>query len=536
LSYTRDSLQYEQQLIFASGILLREAVSAAFFVGQAKNWHLRCFAAFLKRMICSPMMRAAFLAVLLCQVLPLFANAEDRRPNILMIAVDDLRPQLGCYGVERVHSPNIDRLASGALMFERAYCMVPTCGASRASLMTSIRPSPGRFVTHLAVAEQEAPGITTLNTWLKQHGYHTISNGKVFHNPSDNAAGWSEPAWRPGQPAIGAPPPAVKKKGGGKGKAGGKAAGNRDEDGNTRGRPYGLSNLGDDEHNDGQVALKTIADLRRMKDSGSPFFIAAGFFKPHLPFICPKKYWDLYPEGTFELPANYHPPKDAPPESIHASGELRSYSGVPKTGPLPDEMARELIRGYHACVSFTDAQIGRVLDELEGLGLAENTIVILWGDHGWNLAEHTLWCKHSCYETSMRVPLILRAPGQIGGARTGAIAELIDVYPTLCELAGIPVPGHARGRSLAPLLRNPGQAWPSTAIGRFGNGDTIRTDTHRFTEYSKPGMEPFARMMYDHRVDPGENVNISEQVGQSSTVENLTGLLRAGKGRDDDLK
>lgn len=460
------------------------------------------------------------------------------KPNILMIAVDDLRPQLRCYGVEQVHSPNMDRLASRSLLFDRAYCMVPTCGASRASLMTSIRPAPKRFVTHLAIAEKEAPGIVTLNTHLKQNGYVTLSNGKVFHNPSDNAHGWSEPAWRPGEKAEGAPPPTAKKKGAGKGNGKGKgktATASKDEDGKSRGRPYGVSDLSDDEHSDGQVALKTIADLRRMKESGQPFFIAAGFFKPHLPFICPQKYWDMYPPGSLKLPTNYHPPKDAPEVSIHNSGELRAYTGVPKAGPLPDDMALEMIRGYHACVSFTDAQIGRVLDELDRLDLAKNTIVILWGDHGWNLAEHTLWCKHSCYETSMRVPLMIRVPGMDGGQRTAALTELIDVYPTLCELAQVPVPAHVQGRSFVPLLTDPTQAWKTEAIGRFTNGDTIRTATHRFSEYSTRDQGAFARMLYDHRADPAENVNISEQVGQSATVEDLTSRLRAGKGKDGDL-
>jgi iduronate 2-sulfatase len=463
-------------------------------------------------------------------------GAEVTRPNILFIAVDDLRPQLGCYGVKQVKSPNIDRLAAQGLMFNRAYCMVPTCGASRASLMTSIRPAPKRFMTHLAYAEKDAPGITTLNTQLKQNGYHTISNGKVFHHPEDNAAGWSEPAWRPGQPANGVPTPAKSgvKKGGGRGKGKGKGK-SKDEDGQSRGRPFAISELSDDEHSDGQVALKSIADMRRLKDAGQPFFLAAGFFKPHLPFIVPKKYWDLYPPESIALPSNYHPPKDAPAESIHNSGELRAYSGVPKTGPLPDELALNLIRGYHACVSFTDAQIGRVLDELERLDLARNTIVILWGDHGWNLAEHTLWCKHSCYETSMRVPLIIRAPGFQGGLKTDALAELIDVYPTLCELARVPVPSHVQGRSFVPLMRDPGQDWKEQAIGRFTQGDTIRTGNFRFTEYTERERGPIARMLYDHRADPGEDINISEHPEQSETVARLTGRLRAGKGKDGDL-
>jgi iduronate 2-sulfatase len=467
-------------------------------------------------------------ALLFAVFSPQLAAAD--RPNILFIAVDDLRPQLGCYGMPQVHSPNIDRIAKAGLMFDRAYCMVPTCGASRASLMTSIRPSPKRFQTHLAIAEKEAPGIITLNTQLKQNGYHTISNGKVFHNPSDNAAGWSEPAWRPGQPAEGAPPATPKKKGKGKSNPA------QPKDSTSRGRPFGVSDLTDDEHSDGQVAMKTIDDLRRMKDSDQPFFIAAGFFKPHLPFICPQKYWDLYPPETIKLPANYHEPKDAPAESIHNSGELRAYSGVPKTGRLPDDMALGLIRGYHACVSFTDAQIGRILDELERLDLSKNTIVILWGDHGWNLAEHTLWCKHSCYETSMRVPLLISAPGFKGGLKTDALTELIDVYPTLCELVNVPVPAHVQGRSFVPLMIDPTQPWKDQAIGRFGKGDTLRTSDYRFTEYTDREQGPIARMLYDHRTDPGENVNVAEADEIETVAEDLTMRLRQGKGKDDDLK
>lgn len=464
-----------------------------------------------------------------------YSAVAAEHPNILMIAVDDLRPQLGCYGLPQVKSPNIDRLAAQGLIFNRAYCMVPTCGASRASLMTSIRPAPKRFVNHLTYAEKDAPGITTLNTHLRQNGYYTISNGKVFHHPEDNAVGWSEPAWRPSPPTSGT---ALKsgqaRKGGRQAKGKGRNQ-KKDEDGVTRGAPFQISPLDDDDLGDGQVAQKTIADLRRLKEKGQPFFLAAGFFKPHLPFIAPKKYWDLYPADTIKLPVNYHRPKDAPDESIHNSGELRSYAGVPKQGRLPDELALNLIRGYHACVSFTDAQIGKVLDELDRLDLARNTIIILWGDHGWNLAEHTLWCKHSCFETSMRVPLIVRAPGVKGGFKTAGLTELIDVYPSLCELAGLPVPAHVQGRSFTPLLKNPALPWKEQAIGRFQNGDTIRTDHFRFTEYANAQSGGIARMLYDHRADPGEDINVSERSAHADTVTLLTKRLRAGKGKDGDL-
>ncbi len=460
------------------------------------------------------MKRLPALSLLLALAATLPAVVAPAKPNILMIAVDDLRPQLASYGVENVVSPHIDRLAAAGVVFDRAYCMVPTCGASRASLMTSIRPSPKRFVTHLASAEEEAPGIPTLNTWFKRHGYTTISNGKVFHHAGDSAAGWSEPVWRPSVRESSTPVP----------------------EGARRGPPYEISPRDDAGLPDGKVAQKTIDDLRRLAEAGKPFFLAAGFYKPHLPFIAPKRYWDLYPPGSLGPPRDYHRPEGAPDAAIHNSGELRHYAGVPKTGPVSDEMALELIRGYHACVSFTDAQIGRVLDELDRLGLAENTIVILWGDHGWNLGEHTLWNKHSCFETSMRVPLLVRGPGIASGVRTAGLTELIDVYPTLCELAGLPVPPHAEGRSFVPLLEDPSQPWKEEAIGRFGRGDTIRTDTHRFTEYAPAPQDPATRMLYDHRVDPRENVNISERAANAAVVEELAARLRAGKGNDDDLE
>ena len=463
-------------------------------------------------------------AALLLFVAPAFAADK---PNILMIVVDDLRPQLGCYGQSQVQSPNIDRLAAQGVLFERAYCMVPTCGASRASLMTSIRPAPKRFVSHLTYAERDAPGITTLNTHLKQNGYTTLSNGKVFHHPEDEAIGWSEPAWRPTVRKGPLTPEAKAEKK--------KPGGNKDEDGNTRSAPYEISPRPDDELGDGMVAQKTIADLQRLKGKEQPFFLVAGFFKPHLPFVAPKKYWDLYPAGTFKLPANYYPPKDAPAAAIVDDGELRSYAGVPKAGPLSDELAINLIHGYNACVSFTDAQVGRVLAELDRLDLAKDTIVILWGDHGWLLGEHSFWGKHRCYEDSMQVPLIIRAPGLKGGVKTTGITELIDVYPSLCELTGLPIPAHVQGRSFAPLLKNPMLPWKDQAIGRFQSGDTIRTDTHRFTEYSKAKGNPSGRMLYDHRDDPAENVNVSEQPTSAATALKLAGRLNAGKGKDGDL-
>ncbi|HYW81330.1 MAG TPA: sulfatase, partial [Thermoguttaceae bacterium] len=415
------------------------------------------------------------------------------RPNVLFIAVDDLRPQLGCYGQSQIVSPNLDQLASEGILFRRSYCMVPTCGASRASLLTGIRPARDRFVNYLAWAEKDAPGITTLNTHFHNNGYYTVSNGKIFHHPTDSAAGWSEPAWRPKRDAIFL---------GNYAKETVLAAAKDNPRG--RGPAFESADVPDDFYPDGKLARKAVADLRRLKDKKEPFFLAVGFFKPHLPFVAPTKYWDLYSREEIHLPSNRTRPTDAPDAAIHTWGELRAYADIPPEGPLTDDMARTLIHGYYACVSYTDAQIGRVLDELERLDLAENTIVIVWGDHGWNLGEHTLWCKHCCFETSMRAPIILRAPGIAGGKTTDGLTEFIDIYPSLCDLAGLSKPDHLQGTSFVPLLNHPDMAWKSAAIGRYGNGDTIRTEGHRYTTYATSNGKPLGRMLYDHKVDSGE--------------------------------
>ena len=231
------------------------------------------------------------------------------------------------------------------------------------------------------------------------------------------------------------------------------------------------------------------------------------------------------------MPGNYHIPKNAPKESIHSSGELRAYAGIPPKGPVSNEAARSLIHGYYACVSYTDALVGKVLDELDRLKLSENTIVVLWGDHGWNLGEHTLWCKHSCYETSMHIPLIVRAPGIKGGQRRTGLVESIDLYPSLCELAGIRSPDHLQGQSFATLMRNADAPWKSAAVGRYRNGDTIRTDAFRFTEYTNNQGARTSRMLYDHSKDPGENVNVA--ASRKDSVRELSAALHKLMGQDD---
>jgi choline-sulfatase len=441
-------------------------------------------------------------------------SASNRRPNVLFIAVDDLRCELACYGHPLVKSPSIDRLAAEGTMFRRAYCMVAVCGASRASMMTGIRPTPTRFVSYLTRASEDTPDAVTLNTHFQQHGYHTVNNGKMFHHADDNQHGWSQPAWRPQRV---------------RGSVRYRLPENQrivSDPRIERGPPYESADVADNAYHDGLTADKSLADLRRLAKQQQPFFLAVGFLKPHLPFVAPKRYWDLYDRAEIKLPENYrYVPQDAPAVSIHNWGELRHYHGVPAQGPVSDEMAHTLIHGYYACVSYVDALIGRLLDELDRLEIADNTIVVLWGDHGWNLGEHTMWCKHCVYENSMQAPLLIRAPGMKPNNSVDALAEFIDVYPTLCQLAGLPLRDQLEGHSLVPLLRGESGTHKPYAVGRFGRGDTVRSDRYRYSEFHDRQGKLLGRMLYDHQTDPRENVNVVELPENQSVVKKLSAEL-----------
>lgn len=465
------------------------------------------------------------LGLVLCVVSGLAFSQERERPNVLFIAIDDLRPQLACYGKEFMHSPNIDQLASRGVLFERAYCMVPTCGASRAALMTSVRPARDRFVDHLAWAEKDAVGKIPLHTHFKNSGYTTISLGKILHHPTDHADGWSEPAWRsdkPGWQDQAAMEQAIAK--------------DKKEFPNKRrhrGKPFEAFDAPDNDYPDGDCTTRAIEYLEKFSQTPEqPFFLAVGLLKPHLPFNAPQKYWDLYDAEQIGLPDNYHAPKNAPDGAVHNSGELRAYAGIHPRDPVDTETAKKLIHGYYACVSFADAQVGRLLTALEEQQLADNTIVVLWGDHGWQLGEHGMWNKHSCFETSMHAPLIVAAPHQSAirpGSRVANLVEFIDIYPSLCELTGLPVPSHVEGTSLAQQMIEPSSSGKPYAVGRFGAGDTIRSDSFRYSEYTTPQGELRGSMLYDHREDPEENVNIVRE--QPAVAEGLSEELDERKGR-----
>lgn len=440
---------------------------------------------------------------------------KPTKPNILFIAVDDLRPELSSYGANHIQSPSIDKLASQSLVFDRAYCNIPVCGASRASLMSGIRPGKHRFIGYSTRLNEDYPGATSLPMHFKNNGYTTISNGKIYHHKDDDAEAWDE-VWGP------------------KGQFSGRdylLANNVDLDTKegSRGYPFEKALVSDTAYKDGKTAEKSIRDLRKLSKEGKPFFLAVGFLKPHLPFNAPAKYWDLYDSANISLPENYLQPETTPKEAFHNFGELRHYSVVPKTGPLSDELANKLIHGYYACVSYTDAQIGKLLHELEVLGLDENTIVILWGDHGWNLGDHMMWCKHCNFESSLHVPLMIKVPGRTKGERTSDITEYVDIYPSLSELAGLPIPDELEGESFVGSI-NGEKRIDDFAISKFHEGVTIVKENYFYTEYLGDDDKAIARMLFDHSTDPLELKNLSEEKEFEAVVRELHTLLRSNWG------
>jgi arylsulfatase A-like enzyme len=477
----------------------------------------------MKRMIGAIAMAAGLAAA------PVAAPAA--RMNVLFVAVDDLRPELGCYGVKGIRSPAIDRLAARGTVFERAYCQQAVCSPSRTSLLTGCRPDTTRVYDLETHFRKNLPDVVTLPQHFKSHGYFTRSVGKIFHGGLDDAPSWSEPPPKAGRPMYALPA--------NKELVARKIEAAKDREFKTASARYNAmtgpstecADVADNAYSDGAIADAAIEMLRAAKDK--PFFLAVGFLKPHLPFIAPKTYWDLYRRDAIAAAPNPFAPDGASRFALPDWGELRAYSDIPRTGPLPEEQARVLKHGYYACVSYMDAQLGRVLDELDRLGLRETTVVVLWGDHGWKLGDHGAWCKHTNFEIDTRAPLICAAPGRKGAGRPSrALVEFVDLYPSLCELAGLPLPPHLEGTSFTPLLDAPDRPWKPAAFSQYPRGPvmghTMRTDRFRFTRWiAKDGTES-ARELYDHRADPQENRNIAEAPGNRAQVAELTAQMQAG--------
>lgn len=466
------------------------------------------------------------------------SSAVGAPPNVLFIAVDDLRPELGCYG-KPVRSPNVDQLASEGTLFERAYVQVALCMPSRASLMTGRRPDTTGVVDFTVRFRDVLGDVVTLPQHFKNNGYHAAAFGKLFHN--DDPVSWSEPLWKSDRARYHT-------------EFGKQVLAWIKEDhrrltymwdlgdGVTKkkrpgGLPWEAPDVPDNALRDGHIADAAIAKMKEVKDK--PFFLAVGFHKPHLPFIAPKKYFDLYDPDKIPLAPNPFPPRNAPRFATYNWNDLRHYYGIPDVGPVSEEQARDLKHAYYACVSFMDAQVGRLWKSLDELGLRDNTIVVLWGDHGWQLGEHGMWDKHSNFETSTWAPLIVRTPGQKPG-RTNALVEFVDIYPTLSELCGLPLDDGLEGCSFAPLIKDPDRQWKSAAFSQYqrvipgygqvarGMGYSMRTDRYRFTEWLVPGTEFRVYELYDHRTDPDENINLAVAAAHKPLVDGLKEKLHAG--------
>ena len=471
------------------------------------------------------------------------AEPTPTRPHILFIAVDDLKPTIGAYRDPIARTPNLDRLAARGLLFENAYCNQAVCAASRNTLLTGSR-STTLGIYNLATNFRKAvPDAVTLPQYFMRHGYRTEGMGKIFHvghGNSDDPASWSVPFLKDNVVDYALPASTD----------GGKLTREAALFGNSkpsdvplnqlpRGAAWENADLPDTAYADSRIATNAIAALRRAKEKpAEPLFLAVGFVRPHLPFSVPKKYWDLYDPAKLPLATFRTPPAGAPPYAGKTLGELNQYKPFPNNPPLSDEHERTALHGYYASVSYMDAQLGRVLDELDRLALAPSTIIVLWSDHGWHLGDHGMWTKHTNYEQANHIPLLIVAPGVTRpGTRTAAMTETVDLYPTLAALAGLPapqVPQTLDGRSLVPVLRDPTASvkdhivhvFPRNAPARGGEllGRAVRTARYRLVEWKKIGTaEPADLELYDYQADPLETKNLA--TAQPAVVTQLRALL-----------
>ena len=459
-------------------------------------------------------------------------SAADKL-NVLFIAVDDLRPDLGCYGVPHAKSPHIDRLAARGVVFERAYCQQAVCSPSRTSILTGLRPDVTKvwdLQTHYRVA---LPKAVTLPQHFTARGYRTEGLGKIYHNGYEDS-GWTAPHWYASGRTVAVDPndwtqrrtstfPGVVEYMDPLDRVATRAASGKAK----AGPAFEVSSKSDDELPDGATAAEAVKRIAAAKADGRPFFLAVGFVKPHLPFVAPKKYWDLHDPAAIPGPATDKLPEGTAAFTGHDNGELHAYPGVPKGNPIPDDFARILRHGYNACVSYMDAQVGRLLDALEKEGLADKTIVILWGDHGWQLGDHGLWHKHTNFERATRAPLIISLPGAAGaGKKCAATAEFVDIFPTLADLAGLPVPDGLAGRSLRKYLETPALASDKPAISQYPRsgfmGYSIRNDRWRATFWRKRNAAEITHIeFYDEQNDPAETKNLAELPEHRALLESL---------------
>ncbi|PWJ57464.1 iduronate 2-sulfatase [Dyadobacter jejuensis] len=485
------------------------------------------------------------------------------KPNILFISIDDLRPTLGVYGDRVAITPHIDQLASEGMTFRKTFAQVAVCAPSRASLMTGLRPDSTR-VWHLGDKFRVIdPHTVTMPQFFSRHGYHTVNIGKIFHNYMPDSVSWDEPDLRPSRylrkewldrdgetfyisEAINNSQ-AIKRD------SLLKLAPKRYADGWNTGPAWEMAEVHDTLYYDGsqnELAKRTLSRLAMRKE---PFFMGLGYFRPHLPFAVPKKYWDLYDRDEIPLAPNPNVPQDAPGYTMNSMYELRHYDGFNAIGHpqspyrMGEDTARILKHGYYASVSYVDALLGSLIAHMKKIGIYENTIIIIWGDHGWKLGDHNSWGKMTNYNIDLQVPLIVRYPNQKNrGAHTFEITELVDMFPSLCELAGIEVPAYMQGTSFVPLINEPDRTWKNAAFSQFHRRPQESADGKRYMGYSintkkyhyiewytwdhKMGLrgEKKGAELYDAQNDPNETVNIIADSQLQGVVADLSKRLEQG--------
>ena len=457
------------------------------------------------------------------------ADAGTSRFNVLFVAIDDLRPALGCYEDSVAITPNIDRLASRGTVFNRAYCQQAVCCPSRLSLLTGQRPDTIQVWDLKTHFREALPKLVTLPQHFKNHGYHTQSIGKIFHGsgkPSKDPPSWSvEPQFDfVRDPKL-------------------RYALQKNLEGSGLKRSASeAADVPDETYIDGIVCQSAVKALGDLNSSKKPFFLAVGFRKPHLPFCAPKKYWDMYDRERISVLQNDKHPKRAPELATRSWLELEGYSDIPKDGKLTSDKVQELRHGYYACVSYIDALVGRLLDELRKLQLRKNTVVVLWGDHGFHLGEQGLWTKANNFELSTRVPLIISVPGE-SPAKSNGLVEFVDVYPTLLEICGLETPQNVEGISLRPLMKQPDRTWKRAVFSQYPRsfkssrhrrhgdimGYAVRTQRFRYVKWREwETRDVVARELYDHKTDPHEMNNVASDPIRAATIKELEQILASG--------
>ena len=474
-------------------------------------------------------MKKIISSILFVFILALSYSQNNNKPNVLLLYMDDLRPELSSYGATHILSPNIDKLAEKGVQFNQAYANVAVCGASRASMLTGIYPGKDYFIDYKTRVDKEKNNIVSFPKLLKDNGYTTISNGKIYHFLDDKWDDWDE-VWRP---YAFEGPKEIKpidwweslwrdyktkenielEKSTGKGPA------------------FEIANVKDSILIDGLLTNKVIRDIKRLKNESSPFFLTAGFISNHLPFIAPKRFWDMYDYDSIKLPLNDSPPVNSPSISISNNGELiNGYLGIPKKGDLSAGLSKKLKHGYYATISYVDHLVGKIINTLKEEELSENTIIIFVSDHGFNLKEHSQWGKYTSHRISGRVPLIIYDPKTKSSINSNSLVELVDIYPTLLELLDLKNPKHKLdGKSLVNILKNPSYENKSHIFMKNAKGYTIKTIDFSYTEYLnlKNNRPLIGNMLFDHKNDKDETINLSNDIRYKNVVDSLSSLLQS---------